>query len=83
MTEGRLDDVDTDDGLCTQEYDQAYGYCFLTEAGVCEVVYRNSSNGYYGGYLTVSQDEPTQKVEPLTEDWEAKHEEAGTAPNSD
>jgi hypothetical protein len=34
-----------------QEEDKVYGVRLLTEAGVCDVVYRNSSNGYYGGSI--------------------------------
>lgn len=37
------------DGRTRQEYDQAYGFRVCTAKGCCDVVYRNSSNGYYGG----------------------------------
>jgi hypothetical protein len=75
VTEGRLDDVNAEDGLCRQEYDQVYGYCLVTDGGVCEIVYRNSSNGYYGGFLRVNQDSPqVAGLLLMTEDWEAKPE---------
>jgi hypothetical protein len=38
-----------DDGNTRQEHDQLYGYKIATEAGHCAIVFRNSSNGYYGG----------------------------------
>jgi uncharacterized protein (TIGR02996 family) len=53
VAEGKTDDIDPDDGLARQECDEAYGYCLLTAKGACEVTFRNSSNGYYGGWLEV------------------------------
>jgi hypothetical protein len=32
------------------EYIQEYSISIFTERGVCDVEYRNSSNGYYGGW---------------------------------
>jgi len=34
-----------------QEVDQVYCFKIFTNQGVCELEMRNSSNGYYGGYL--------------------------------
>ncbi len=34
-----------------QEYDQIYGVTLTTPAGECDIIYRNSSNGYYGGSI--------------------------------
>ena len=42
----------TDDGRGRQESDQAYGFEIGTDRGKCVVVFRNSSNGYYGGWMT-------------------------------
>lgn len=61
IAEGSLEGVDVEDGLCQQQYDGAYEYLLLTEAGACGVCFRNSSNGYYGGFLTVRQHEATPK----------------------
>lgn len=33
------------------EYIRVYGWTLRTEAGVAEIEMRNSSNGYYGGYV--------------------------------
>jgi hypothetical protein len=34
-----------------QEYDEVMGFEIKTWKGVCQIIYRNSSNGYYGGSL--------------------------------
>lgn len=47
-----------DDGRCRQEVDSVYAYDIVTEAGACTIVYRNSSNGYYGGDLSMTFDGP-------------------------
>lgn len=38
-----------DDGRTRQESDEVYGYKLRTSGGVVTLVFRNSSNGYYGG----------------------------------
>lgn len=52
---------------------QAYGYKIHTNFGYGLIVFRNSSNGYYGGYMEydglVNHTEVTGKE--LTEDWNA------------
>lgn len=45
---------DVEDGRGRQECDQAYGIKITSTRGWCDVVYRNSSNGYYGGWSTES-----------------------------
>jgi len=40
------------DGRTRQEEDDVYGHTVVTDRGRCTVIYRNSSNGYYGGWLT-------------------------------
>lgn len=37
------------DNRTRQECDSAYGFRIFTAKGCCDFVYRNSSNGYYGG----------------------------------
>src|SRR6185312_2099912 len=42
-------DMDSvDDGRGRQEFDSFYGVKILTNKGYADIVYRNSSNGYYG-----------------------------------
>jgi hypothetical protein len=38
-------------GEDSYEYIQHYGFAITTEKGKCVIDYRNSSNGYYGGWL--------------------------------
>jgi hypothetical protein len=40
---------DPNDDRTRQEFDSAYGFRLFTAKGCCDFVYRNSSNGYYGG----------------------------------
>lgn len=47
-----------------QEVDAAYGYALTTKRGVATLVFRNSSNGYYGGWLDSPKD-----YEPLGYTW--------------
>ena len=39
-------------------YTQLYGYQFLTRLGTSLLVFRNESNGYYGGWLQLIEREP-------------------------
>jgi hypothetical protein len=45
-----------EDGRCKQEVDSAYGVQIVTERGYCDIIFRNSSNGYYGGNIKISYD---------------------------
>lgn len=62
------------DGRTRQEHDEIYGYRITTESGLIEIIYRNSSNGYYGGSC---QFLPLHKVNNhdvfigVNEDWSA------------
>lgn len=55
LTEGSIefpmwaDKIVNSDGKSRQDYDQVYGQKLKTDAGCVEFIYRNSSNGYYGG----------------------------------
>lgn len=41
--------AEVDDNRTRQECDSFYGFRMFTAKGCCDFVYRNSSNGYYGG----------------------------------
>ena len=57
------------DGRTRQEVDEVYGWRLCTDVGTCEIIFRNSSNGYYGGNLgPVLRGEPI-RGERITEDW--------------
>ena len=78
------------DGRTRQEYDEVYGYRIKTESSrdyrwasdsvVCDVIFRNSSNGYYGGWCELITDVECKwnkkKLEEaewteIKEDWQA------------
>lgn len=57
-----------------QEYDTLYGIRLRTKKGDCDIIYRNSSNGYYGGEAFPMRVEDGQKIKnwkEITEDWQA------------
>lgn len=63
-----------EDNRTRQEQDQAYGLKITTDRGVCTLVFRNSSNGYYGGWGSYRWDEPggvPEGYRQITEDWSA------------
>lgn len=73
-----LPDPPVDDGRSRQESDAAYGIRLTTDApGDVDIVYRNSSNGYYGGSLDdVAMTPEPGWVEglglrPILADWQA------------
>lgn len=67
-----LDDYNTDDGRGTQEVDRAYGHKITTEKGSCDVVYRNSSNGYYGGSISFCAMSDMAGAKAITADWRSE-----------
>lgn len=50
-----------DDGNTRQEYDSFYGYQIITDAGHCTIVFRSSSNGYYGGSCGLAKEGEIEK----------------------
>lgn len=62
------------DDRCRQEYDQFYGFKITTNKGVTDIIFRNSSNGYYGGSLErvlPGHDISSVKFIQITDDWSA------------
>jgi hypothetical protein len=48
-----------------------YGYKIITDRGHCDIIFRNESNGYYGGYMMytpVTYDTSTGFTE-IIDDW--------------
>lgn len=75
-----VDKMAEKDGRTRQEFDQVYGYVVKFEMGSLEIIYRNSSNGYYGGSCEYIKDTERhwykEKLEDavwteITEDWSA------------
>lgn len=65
-----MDGYNVNDGRCRQEEDAAYGIKITTNKGYADIVYRNSSNGYYGGWIGLSSFIPKDMTE-ITDDWSA------------
>lgn len=72
-------EIPEDDNRSRQDYDEAYGYRLTTAKGDCDFIFRNSSNGYYGGSLELVKPERLESVmdgkrefQQLTEnEWQA------------
>ena len=59
-----------EDNRGRQEHDEFYGAKITTSKGYTDIVYRNSSNGYYGGGCFICE-EPSENMIEITEDWSA------------
>jgi hypothetical protein len=71
----RVEDIEVEapeDGRGRQESDEAYGLRITTDQGAADLVFRNSSNGYYGGWCTPdwSMSVPDD-AKRITRDWRA------------
>jgi hypothetical protein len=73
---------DAKDGRGRQDEDEVYGLKIATERGLCDIVYRNSSNGYYGGTMFAKRCEPTEFSgwKPLLSDYGAPEETLASMP---
>ena len=64
--------VAVEDGRTRQECDQFYGVKIKTDKGYADIVYRNSSNGYYGGDIDyVDIGGRPDDLTAITDDWQA------------
>jgi len=66
-----MEGYDVKDGRTRQEYDEAYGYKLTTDKGYADIVFRNSSNGYYGGNLEDYKKALPDGMTAITDDWYA------------
>ncbi|MDB5541607.1 MAG: hypothetical protein JWQ89_3334 [Devosia sp.] len=71
VEEVEMPDYDTNDNRGRQDEDQVYGYRFTTARGYADLIFRNSSNGYYGGWLNVSDNQSIEGFVPILSDWKA------------
>lgn len=55
-SEINLPGYDVEDGRGRQEEDEVYGVEIRTDQGVAKFAFRNSSNGYYGGWAGLGFD---------------------------
>jgi hypothetical protein len=60
-----------EDGRTRQEWDLFYGVKLRTDKGFADIVYRNSSNGYYGGWIHPMPTEYRNDTTKITDDWSA------------
>jgi len=62
-----------EDNRSRQDVDDFYGVRLSTSKGDCDIIYRNSSNGYYGGSSSLSKVEFSSLIwKEITEDtWQA------------
>lgn len=66
-----MDNYNVDDGRGRDDVDKAYGYKLTTNLGTSDIVFRNSSNGYYGGWIEIySDDQSYIDWEVITQDGE-------------
>lgn len=66
-----VDGYNTEDGRCRQDYDKVYGHKLITNKGWVDIVFRNSSNGYYGGSIELLTRKLKDDMKEITEDWTA------------
>ena len=66
-----LTGYNVDDGRTRQESDAAYGFTVATDKGRCDVVFRCSSNGYYGGWIESYDGVMPSDMREIRDDWQA------------
>ena len=67
------DGYDTSSERSRQQHDECHGHTITTNAGRTSIVFRNSSNGYYGGWLGAAQRPYAvpANARRITDDWSA------------
>ena len=60
-----------DDKRTRQEEDLFYGVKLRTNKGMADIVYRNSSNGYYGGDISLNTSKLPDGLTAIADDWRA------------
>ena len=66
-----MDGYTVEDGRTRQDFDAAYGVKITTDKGYSDIVFRNSSNGYYGGSIRPLRREMPDGMTAITDDWHA------------
>lgn len=65
-----LENYNVNDGRCRQEEDEVYGVKLITDKGYADIVFRNSSNGFYGGWINFYKGELPENMTEITgNDW--------------
>jgi hypothetical protein len=71
VEEVSMDGYNVEDGRGRQYEDAAYGYKLTTDRGYADIVFRNSSNGYYGGNLEDYKNALPDGMTAIADDWHA------------
>lgn len=59
------------DDRCRQETDAFYGCTLVSGKGCADIIFRCSSNGYYGGYTSLCNSRNDEATIIIKEDWSA------------
>ena len=62
--------IDVKDERCREE-DILYKILIKTTAGYCDIIFRNSSNGYYGGEIGLYKGKLPENMKQIIDDWQA------------
>jgi len=54
-----------------QDYDEIYSIKIVTDKGHADIIFRNSSNGYYTGWYFLCKKAPECEFTEITDDWSA------------
>lgn len=69
VLEADLANYNSDDGRGRQEAESVYGFSVLTDSGVTTFIFRNSSNGYYGGWMSACRDCSDLDMQEVSSTW--------------
>lgn len=70
-----LSSYNTEDGRCRQEYDSVYGFRIVcVDGSFADFIFRNSSNGYYGGWMKNNKRHVTEEQYVIENDWQSPKE---------
>ena len=58
-----------DEERCRQDYDYVCGIELYTEKGMATIIYRNSSNGYYGGWISKTNSFIDTNLQKVKDNW--------------
>lgn len=75
-----INNYNTEDGRGRQESDQVYGIKMMTTKGYADIMFRNSSNGYYGGWCGYAKDKTEENMVEITTDWVANEDQMTCKP---
>ncbi len=74
VDKAELSDYNEEDGRGRQKWDSVYGFKITSTGGYTDIVFRNSSNGYYGGNAEFCKSVPhgIKFIKIESDDWYAQ-----------